>query len=139
MHVLVIEDESRIRQFVCDALKGEGHTVHGCDSFDEAKATLEGSVFPYDAIVLDRMLKDKDGTQLIPLLKDSNPACAVEVLSALNTPEEKASVLDLGADDYVSKPFSLLELSARIRALSRRTKKLPGKILLLKDCQVDIL
>jgi len=140
MHVLVIEDEARIRRFVGDALKAEGHAVQSCSSYDEAQAAIEDPIsFAFDAVILDRMLRDKDGTELIAPLKSRCPNCGILVLSALNTPEEKATVLDLGADDYLSKPFSLLELSARIRALSRRTKKLPGRLMLLKNCQIDLL
>lgn len=140
MHVLLVEDEARILRFLSGALNAEGHTTQCCSTYDEAEETLQTLTSDsIQAVILDRMLGGKDGTNLIALIRKQIANCAIIVLSALNSPEEKACVLDLGADDYVAKPFSLVELSARVRALGRRTQSLGGRVLKLKDCHIDLL
>ncbi len=141
MHVLVVEDEQKIRDFLVNGLKAEGHTTLGAASFQSAKETIEqDSEQLIDFVLLDRMLEDQDGCELIPLLKKTHPKCAILILSAVGSAEEKADLLDKGADDYVSKPFSFVELSARIRVLSRRNPV--GEVrkhLVFRDCKVDLV
>jgi two-component system OmpR family response regulator len=107
-------------------------------SLEEAKTALETQFTP-DIVLLDRMLKGEDGASLIPHLKQKYPTCHILVLSAIGTAEEKANIIDQGADDYISKPFSLSELTARLRALKRRPQSQGLSYLLtFKDVLVDL-
>lgn len=115
--VLVVEDESRIRRFVCDALGREG-----CETFEAGNVgdglALAGAQHP-DLIVLDLGLPDKSGLDLIRNLRTWSHT-PILILSARITEQDKVTALDAGADDYLTKPFALPELEARVRALTRR-------------------
>lgn len=139
MEILLVEDERRVRKFLEDALKAEGHSIFSCESIEDVQTwmTIQGN--KPDIFILDRMLKDSDGITLIKPVKSKFPTCKIIVLSAIGLADEKAQALDLGADDYISKPFSLAELSARIRALSRRvTKNVLTSNLILKNLTIDL-
>lgn len=138
MNVLLVEDEVRIAGFVADGLRAEHHSVEVADALENARTFLE-SMKEFDVVILDRMLDDKDGTTLIPIIKQKSPDTAVLILSAISSAEEKAKVLDQGADDYLSKPFSLVELSARLRSLVRRPRNTGSQTLKLKQCEVDLI
>ncbi|MBS1984593.1 MAG: response regulator transcription factor [Bdellovibrionales bacterium] len=120
MDVLLIEDEIRVLKFLEDALRREGHTVHPCKSFEEARDFLAAPLKSLDIAIMDRLLHGRDSLDLVAQVRAKVPECGILILSAINSSEEKAAALDKGADDYLSKPFSLVELSARLRALSRR-------------------
>lgn len=120
MEILIVEDELKVSKFLEEALKSEGHTVHACRNYEEAETWLQVEGSDPEVVILDRTLGDGDGIELIRPLKEKFPACKILVLSAIGIADEKAVALDRGADDYISKPFSLAELSARIRAISRR-------------------
>lgn len=140
MHLLIVEDEARILSFLHDALSAEGHSVESCATYDSALTTLQNPVSSkFDAVILDRMLQGKEGAKLIPFIRAKNPASGILVLSAINTPEEKAAVLDLGADDYLGKPFSLEELSARVRVLSRRMSGSSTNKIRLGNSELDLV
>lgn len=143
MHLLVVEDEEKIRRFLCQALAAEGHTVQPLASYEEAEEWLTHALdTPPDAALLDRLLQGKDGAKLIPLIRGRYPDCAIVVVSAISTAEEKSSVLDMGADDYLSKPFSLIELSARLRVQSRKKSFAPAgtsRVVSFGNCQMDLL
>ena len=121
MEILVVEDEVKVRKFLEEALRSEGHTVHSCKSVEEAETWMRVEGSDPDLAILDRMLGDSDGITLIRPMKSKFPECKVIILSAIGIADEKAEALDSGADDYISKPFSLAELTARIRAISRRS------------------
>lgn len=142
MHLLVVEDEEKIRRFLCQALAAEGHTVQPLASYEEAEEWLAHAFETApDAALLDRLLQGKDGARLIPLIRGRFPECAIVVLSAISTAEEKSSVLDMGADDYLSKPFSLIELSARLRVQSRKRSTASGtsRVVSFRNCQMDLV
>ncbi|MCH9779984.1 MAG: response regulator transcription factor [Alphaproteobacteria bacterium] len=119
MKVLIIEDDHDTRRFVAGGLKAEGHTV------DEASDGREGlylaSGEAYDAIIVDRMLPIIDGTAILQTLRKSGIQTPVLMLSALGEVDHRIEGLHSGADDYLAKPFSFKELSARVNALHRRT------------------
>ena len=120
MTIILVEDESRVLTFLTEALRKEGHVVHPAETFDEASeliATLAGQV---DLVIMDRLLGRIDAIPLIPIARSKSPNARILVLSTITSPEQKAAALDLGADDYLGKPFQLVELSARVRSLSRR-------------------
>lgn len=126
MSIVIIEDETRVLSFLAEALKKESYTVHTCDNYDDAQKLIQEKRDEIDVLVMDRLLGRQDAINLIPLAKRECPQARILVLSTINDPAQKASALDLGADDYMGKPFSLVELSARIRSLSRRQDKRDG-------------
>jgi DNA-binding response OmpR family regulator len=120
MTIVVVEDETRVLSFLTEALRKEGHTVHPCSEYDKATETLEGLGDAVELLVMDRLLDRVDAIGLIPLAREKCKNAKILVLSTINEPAQKAAALDLGADDYLGKPFQLIELSARIRSLFRR-------------------
>jgi two-component system OmpR family response regulator len=139
MEILVVEDELRVRKFLEDALRSEGHTIFSCTSVDEVESWLALQEYTPDLAILDRMLGDRDGITLIRPIKQRHPDCKILILSAIGIAEDKAQALDLGADDYLSKPFSLAELSARLRALQRRNQSSANPTsIVLSNLTVDL-
>lgn len=120
MHILVIEDDRRLSSYLREALSREGHTVDICESIEDVDGHMAVPNETPKVVILDRMLGTQDGALLIPKLKSRYPNTGILVLSSLDMPAEKAKVIDSGADDYVAKPFSLEELTARLRLASRR-------------------
>lgn len=118
--ILVVEDESRVRAYLEEALKREGHVVESCSSAEGLREIIEAGTGAYELCVLDRMLQSEDSLDMLAGFHKRFASCRILVLSALNSAPEKALALDRGADDYLAKPFSLEELLARLRALGRR-------------------
>jgi two-component system copper resistance phosphate regulon response regulator CusR len=114
MKILVVEDETAIADFVQRGLEAEGYAV-ACagDGLEGEKHALEENV---DLVVLDLMLPGRDGISVLGNIRESKPTLPVIVLTARDTVEDKVAGLDSGATDYVTKPFSFDELTARIRA-----------------------
>ena len=144
MKLLLVEDEPRVRGFLLDSFEREGFTTVSFTNFDDAKDYLEGkNEEGVDVAILDRILGNKDGAALIPVLKKNFPETRILVLSALSDPEERAKILDSGADDYQGKPYSLTELLSRVRALARRPKRENGKakttVLNVGNLEVNLL
>jgi two-component system OmpR family response regulator len=118
MRVLLIEDEIALADAVRGALEHERFIVDHVDTIVIAEeAARQGA---HDLVLLDRTLPDGDGLRLIPLIRSENPGVPVIVLSARSELSDRVDGLDGGADDYLSKPFALEELLARIRAVRRR-------------------
>jgi two-component system OmpR family response regulator len=122
MNVLVVEDDRKIASFVKKGLKERGFTVSVCSNGDEgfARATQE----PFDVVVLDIMLPGSDGLSVLRRLREERTAVPVILLTARSSLNERVEGLNLGADDYLTKPFYLEELVARIHAVTRRA---PGE------------
>jgi DNA-binding response OmpR family regulator len=118
MNLLVVEDDPAIAGFICRGLKAEGHITNWVERGQEAVETLE--IYPYDAIILDVLLPDMNGLNVCREIRKKNISQPVLMLTALNEVEDRVNGLDAGADDYLSKPFALIELLARLRALKRR-------------------
>jgi DNA-binding response OmpR family regulator len=121
MHLLIVEDDPRLSAYMREALGREGYTMEVCASVDEVHAYLVMDSEPPRVVILDRMLGRSDGATLIPQLKSRYPEVGILVLSSLDTASEKARIIDAGADEYLSKPFSLEELTARLRLVVRRS------------------
>lgn len=122
MRLLLVEDDPRLSQYMVEALTREGYSVEVCVSIDEAEAYMAASPEGPRIIILDRMLGRLDGATLIPKFKARYPEAGILILSSLDMPSEKARIIDAGADEYVPKPFSLDELTARLRLVLRRSK-----------------
>jgi DNA-binding response OmpR family regulator len=118
MHVLVVEDEKKVAAIVRDGLEEEGWQVDVCPRGDEAVA--QAGRQNYDAIVLDIMLPGRDGLTILRQLREARNPVAVVLLTARGDLDERVVGLNLGADDYLAKPFSVLELVARLKAVRRR-------------------
>lgn len=118
--IYIVEDDESIRELVLYALKNEGYSGKGCRDFEEFKAALEEEDSP-SLVLLDIMLPGKDGISILKWMREGKyKEVPVIMLTAKSAEIDKVRGLDLGADDYVTKPFSVLELMARIRARIRR-------------------
>ena len=117
MRVLIIEDEPRILAFVRRALETEGLTVDG--AHDGTEGIEKALATPYDLIVLDLMLPRMSGLDVCRLIRNEQPV-PILILTARDSEQDVISGLEVGADDYVTKPFSMRELRARVNSLLRR-------------------
>lgn len=119
MKLLIVEDEKRLCQTVAKHLKGEGYTIDACYDGLDALDYINGT--EYDAVILDIMLPGLDGISVLKRIREKNLPTPVLLLTAKTSIEDRVTGLDSGADDYLTKPFSLEELSARIRVMIRRS------------------
>jgi len=124
MKILIVEDDIDILEILNSFLKKQGYKVSQAKNYFEAEDKL--ITFSYDVILLDISLPDGNGLQLLKFLKSKNIDAGVLIVSAKNSLDDKLEGLNLGADDYITKPFDLSELNARINALIRR-KSYGGK------------
>ena len=138
MKVLIIEDDKELSHLIAKRLKEEGFTVQ--QAFDAEEGISYATYEEYDVIVLDIMLPKMSGYEVIRQLREKKIKTPILVLSAKGEIEDKVKGLQLGADDYLTKPFSFPELIARINALIRRTKNIE-EISKLKyaDITIDLL
>lgn len=127
MKVLVVEDYADLAQNVHTYLEKEGYICEIAENYQQALSKLSG--FQYDAAVLDLMLPDGNGLDLLRWIKDNNADMGVLILSAKNAITDKVEGLELGADDYLSKPFHFSELNARLRAIYRRRQLHGSKLI----------
>ncbi|MBR3785800.1 MAG: response regulator transcription factor [Firmicutes bacterium] len=118
MKLLIVEDEKRLCQTIAKYFKEQGYTIDTCYDGSDALDYIDGT--EYDAIVLDIMLPGLDGISVLRRIRAKKLTTPVLLLTAKTAIEDKVDGLDSGADDYLTKPFSLEELSARIRVLIRR-------------------
>lgn len=121
MNILIVEDEATILKNLTITLETEGWTVKTAQSLPALGAMLDSKNFYPHIIILDRILGSEDSATMIDKIKNRFIETRILVLSAIDTGSEKAKLLDMGADDYISKPFSSQELVSRIKALSRRS------------------
>ncbi len=120
MRVLLVEDDTSTAKSIEMMLKSEGYI---CDSTDLGEDGLEiGKIYDYDLIVLDLMLPDIDGYEVLRRLRAAKVRTPILILSGLSEPDKKVKGLGFGADDYLTKPFDKAELIARIQAIVRRSK-----------------
>lgn len=118
MRVLLVEDEGKISAAVAHTLKQKHYEVDCAEDGNEGLILAQKDI--YDVIVLDIMLPDKNGLEILKELRHHGNTTPILLLTALDSINDRVSGLDLGADDYLVKPFAMPELMARIRALSRR-------------------
>ncbi|MBO6166773.1 MAG: response regulator transcription factor [Kiritimatiellae bacterium] len=138
MHVLIIEDDARTAEFVAGAFRQTGYAVTHCaDGESGAAAALCGG---YDVAIIDVMLPKRDGLSIIRELRASGKTLPVIVLSARGNVDAKILGLEAGADDYLSKPFSVAELLARVQAILRRSaRKTETSVLKVGDLEMDLV
>ena len=135
MKLLIIEDEKSLNQSMVEFLSASGYVCESVFNFTTATEKIE--LYDYDCIILDLMLPGGSGLQILKYLKENNKTDGVIIISAKDSLEDKISGIELGADDYLTKPFHLSELSVRVAAIIRR-KKFDGKsIITAGDIEVD--
>ena len=135
MRVLVVEDNEKLASLMKKLLSESGFSVDSVETADDAVSALK--VTDYDLVVLDLSLPDGNGAEIIKFLRKGGDATPVLVATARADVAERVHVLNLGADDYIVKPFSLDELLARVRALLRRPKQIAASILTLGNLTLD--
>ncbi len=135
MRILIVEDDAALRKVLNKRIKEEGYAV---DSYGDGIAALEyARAAEYDAMVLDVMLPGMDGFALLRSLRADGFGGGVLMLTARDTVEDRVAGLDLGADDYLTKPFAFQELSARLRALLRKSVQGRSPVLAVGELQMD--
>ena len=118
MRLLVVEDNEKIAEGLSEILRGNGYIVDVVGDGASADAALAS--FDFDLVILDLSLPEMDGLEVLRRLRDRRKDCAVLVLTARGALDDRVKGLNLGADDYMTKPFEFSELEARVRALLRR-------------------
>lgn len=121
MKILIVEDEPALRELTRQSLEKEKYVVETAATFQAALRKIDD--YDYDCVLLDIMLPDGNGLDLLRHIKQLNKPENVIILSAKDSIEDKVEGLDLGADDYLPKPFHLVELNARIKSVARRHRQ----------------
>lgn len=137
MKLLIVEDERELSKSIVAYLKQENYLCEIAPDFKTALDKTES--FDYDCILLDITLPDGNGLNVLKELKADNKTDGVIIISAKNSIDDRIAGLNLGADDYLAKPFHLSELSARIAAVIRRRRFDGNKILVLNELTIDTL
>ena len=138
MRVLVVEDDKKLAEFIVKGLKQSGFTVDHCA--DGENGLVLALAAPYDAAVIDIMVPKLDGLSLIGEIREKNILTPVIIVSAKGSVDERIKGLQAGGDDYLSKPFALSELVARVQALIRRGSRVAEpSSLKVADLSVDLL
>ena len=135
MRVLVVEDEKKVASFIKRGLEEEQFTVDVAYDGEEGLFMAENN--PYDIILMDLMLPKKDGLTVIQELRAKDISTPVLSLTAKDTVEDIVAGLDIGSDDYLTKPFAFTELLARVKALVRRSTKDRGAEIYFADLRLD--
>lgn len=137
MKVLVVEDDKKIAAFIRKGLEAQGLVVDACGNGDEGY--LLATTRPYDALVLDIMLPGRDGLSILRNLRERKLPLPVILLTARSELNERLEGLNLGADDYLTKPFFVEELIARLHAVTRRHSGASQSILAVGDLTLNLL
>ena len=135
MRILVVEDEKKVAADLKDALSGSGYVIE--QASDGEAAWFQGDTEDYDLVVLDLGLPKLDGVQVLKRWRANGRSMPVLVLTARDSWSEKVDAIDGGADDYLTKPFRMEELLARVRALLRRQTKHASAVLVVDDLSLD--
>jgi len=135
MRILIAEDDEALAKFVRQGLEGENYAVDVIADGEQARTTATDA--DYDLVILDLNLPKLDGVSILRHLRLKKPSLPVLVLTQRTRVEDKVQCLDTGADDYLAKPFSFSELSARIRALVRRSHLPSESVLAVGDLKLD--
>lgn len=136
MRLLVVEDEIHLQDIIRKRLIKAGYSVDSCGDGREVLDYLDMS--PYDAVILDIMLPGMSGIDILKTIRRKGNHVPVLFLTARDGIEDRVEGLDLGADDYLVKPFAFEELLARIRVMIRRQSEVPTDELVLADLKVDV-
>src|SRR6266487_3926371 len=135
MRILIAEDDEALGKFVRQGLEDEHYTVDVFKDGEQAQSAATAS--EYDLVILDLNLPKLDGVSVLRYLRLKKPSLPVLILTQRTRVEDRVQCLDTGADDYLAKPFSFTELSARIRALIRRSHLPSESVLTIADLKLD--
>ena len=137
MRILLAEDDKKIAGFIRKALREAGYAV---DEVNDGNTALDlASVTPYAAIILDIMMPGRDGLSVLKLLREQRVETPVLILTARGEVSERIAGLEHGADDYMSKPFAMRELLARVQAMTRRGTPERATLLKIADLTMNLL
>src|SRR5580692_696535 len=135
MRILIVEDDAALASFIRKGLEAEYHAVDVASEGNQGRSMA--MEIDYDLVVLDLNLPGVDGVSVLKSLRQRKPNLPVMILTARSRVEDRVQCLDCGADDYLVKPFSFLELSARARALLRRSHLPSESVLKVQDLNLD--
>jgi DNA-binding response OmpR family regulator len=134
MKILLIEDEPELRKSIKLYLNQEGYLIESANDFPSASEKI--GVYEYDCILIDITIPKGNGLDIVRQLKQSNAKAGIIIISAKNADDDKIMGLNLGADDYLSKPFNLAELNARIKAIIRRRNFDGNKAIVINEITI---
>lgn len=137
MRVLLVEDDELLGDGICSGLKHYGHTVDWVKDGKSAQDAITSTQESFDIVVLDLGLPKMSGLEVLKNMRERNITTPVVILTARETIDDRVKGLDAGADDYLTKPFDLDELCARMRALQRRSKSRAKPLLTYGDIVLD--
>jgi two-component system OmpR family response regulator len=137
MRVLVVEDEPDLLSVLAQSLREAGYAVD--TAADGADGLFKAQGGQYDALILDLMIPELDGWAVLKELRSAGDSVPVLVLTARDGLPDRVRGLDCGADDYLTKPFELMELFARLRAVIRRSAGKPSSMAQIRDVQIDMV
>ena len=137
MKILIIEDEEGLRESIEEYFTGDGNVCETASTYQTALSKI--NLYRYDCILLDITLPDGNGMNILKSLKEHNHPDGVLVISAKNSLDDRLDGLNLGADDYLVKPFHLSELKARVSAIIRRKTFNGSNLLLFNEITIDLL
>jgi two-component system OmpR family response regulator len=135
MRILVVEDNPAVAGFLKEGLESDQYAVDLARDGEQAQSRVDEADF--DLVILDLILPKRDGFQVLNHIRTQKRSLPVLILSARGAVEDRVKGLDLGASDYLAKPFSFSELSARVRALLRRSPSPAGVVLRVDDLELD--
>jgi DNA-binding response OmpR family regulator len=137
MRILIVEDEKELSRSIVTYLQRENYL---CDVAGDVRTGLEKmEAFDYDCVILDISLPDGNGFRVLKELKDNRRTDGVIVISARDSLDDRIAGLNLGADDYLAKPFHLSELNARIAAIIRRKRFQGNKLIVIRELSIDLV
>ncbi|MCX6168335.1 MAG: response regulator transcription factor [Ignavibacteriales bacterium] len=136
MKLILIEDEKDLAKTISSYLKEEQYNIDNAFTYEEALSLI--NIYEYDCALVDLMLPDGNGLDLIKIIKEVNRQCGIIIISAKESLDDKIYGLNTGADDYITKPFHLAELNARIKSLIRRKQFDGGNRIEINELTIDI-
>jgi DNA-binding response OmpR family regulator len=137
MRILIVEDDRPLAQFLARGMSASGHSVEILHDGREAVTRAGGAI--YDLLLLDLNLPTQDGTEVLAAARCNHPGALVMVVTGRGSLEERVRCLEMGADDYLTKPFAMSELNARISALARRKASAAEYVLRCADLELDLM
>ncbi|HWF39552.1 MAG TPA: response regulator transcription factor [Candidatus Acidoferrales bacterium] len=137
MRILVVENDAALGTFLKRGFEAENYSIDLMALHEDAERLA--AQFDFDAAILDVNVREPHGLDVLRHLRGVRPHLPILILTARTRPEDRAQMLDLGADDIVLKPFALSELSARVRALLRRGTRLPETVLRIEDLELNLV
>lgn len=135
MKLLLVEDEKDLARSIIEFITDENYNIDAVHNFNEAKEKI--SLLEYECALIDIMLPDGSGFDLVKLLQKNQPNCGIIIITAKDSLDDKINGLSLGADDYITKPFHLAELNARINSVIRRRNFEGKNEIILNEITVD--